>query len=114
MCECGNTQLYLVFVIILLIVIIWKSNYLKKDEKLDLPSGYVGKGLVNNYQVFTSGADLRRLGQEFTSTNQGQYLTAHNVETNDTKDSVEMVCFPKNTFTPAQLAAMAHDQSKTA
>lgn len=54
---------------------------------------YLGSGLADNVQVYTSGATLRRLGQKFSSTNQGVYTTIHNAEING-GDPVPVVVFP--------------------
>jgi len=40
--------------------------------------GLLGSGVVD--QVFTSGATIRRLGQDFSSTNQGPYTIVHNAD----------------------------------
>ena len=86
----------LIVVIIILIVLylaitVYNSNY-KKSEL------YIGSGLANNPQVFTSGATLRRMGQKFTSTNQGVYTTVHNMDKKgETKD---VVVFDANAVPP--------------
>jgi hypothetical protein len=41
---------------------------------------YVGAGTISPAYYYTSGATQRRLGQEFSSTDQGAYTTVHNDE----------------------------------
>jgi hypothetical protein len=69
--KCGCVQVNTLMhglIIILLLFIIWKLVGVERMAN-DLSGTYIGSG-VNN-QVFTSGADMRRLGQVFTSTDQG-------------------------------------------
>ena len=56
-------------------MVIWK---LYKVERLttDYASSYIGHSLPNI--VYDSGADLRRLGQVFTSTDEGSPTTVYN------------------------------------
>jgi len=74
----NNPTHYCVQAIVLLVVlvILWKVWNLPaqaaKTERL------IGSGVVD--QVFTSGATMRRLGQEFSGTNQGEYSIVHNAE----------------------------------
>ena len=69
MCEC--------FKWVSLGVIIWLVFLIIRKNKTE---PYIGSGLANNYQVYTSGATLRRLAQQFSGTNQGVYTTIHNVD----------------------------------
>jgi hypothetical protein len=63
--DAGQLSLILnAFTIILLLFIIWRVVRVER-----LTSNYVGGGLTD--QVYTSGATMRRLGQVFTSTDQG-------------------------------------------
>lgn len=61
---------YFAVLLVLLLVIVWSLK--KKNENL------IGSGVQD--QVFTAGATIRRLGQEFSGTNQGDYTIVHNDE----------------------------------
>jgi hypothetical protein len=64
---------YFAVLILIIFMIMWSlSSMNKKTENL------IGSGIQD--QVFTSGATIRRLGQEFTGTNQGEYTIVHNDE----------------------------------
>lgn len=64
---------YFAVLIVLVFLILWgMSSMNRKTENL------IGSGIQD--QVFTSGATIRRLGQEFTGTNQGEYTIVHNDE----------------------------------
>ena len=67
--QCMITQAIL---LVLILWILWKQ-YAK--ERLN---SYVGSGV--NSQVFTSGATMRRLAQEFSQPGQGKRITIHNAE----------------------------------
>lgn len=62
---------YYAVLILLVFIIVW---YMMKPSSERL----LGSGVQD--QVFTSGATMRRLGQEPTSTNQGEYTIVHNAE----------------------------------
>src|SRR5208282_2429953 len=69
--KCGCVQvntLMHALIIILLLFVIWKLVGVERMAT-DLSGTYIGSGLNN--QVYTSGADMRRLGQVFSSTDQG-------------------------------------------
>jgi hypothetical protein len=53
-------------------LLIWVCRSGKRNEK------FLGSGVPD--AVFTSGATMRRLGQEFGGTNQGTYGIVHNAE----------------------------------
>jgi hypothetical protein len=77
-CDCRNSSMMMhAMIIILLVFIIWK---LIRVERLaaDYSGDYVGSGLPNT--IYDSGADLRRLGQVFSSTDQGSTNTIYNAE----------------------------------
>lgn len=57
-------------VLLLLIIVVWLLR--SKGENL------IGSGIQD--KVFTSGATMRRLAQEFSGTNQGTYGIIHNDE----------------------------------
>jgi high-affinity Fe2+/Pb2+ permease len=65
-CEKINTFMHAI-ILILLIYVIWKLHLF---ERMNSQGSYIGHGLQD--QVYTSGADLRDLGQVFTSTDQGR------------------------------------------
>jgi hypothetical protein len=67
-CECGGHFMLHAVIILLLLLVIWR---LFRVERLvgDYSGDYIGQGLPNS--IYTSGADLRRLGQVFSSTDQG-------------------------------------------
>ena len=85
--KCLKKPEILVSIVILLIIIL----YLVFGRS----ENYSESGIGNNYQVYTSGATVRRLGQKFTSTNQGVYTTIHNADISGVDDKpVEVVIFP--------------------
>lgn len=63
-------------IIILMLLILW-FLVLRPTEK------YIGTGLAST-EIYTSGATLRRLGQIFTSTNQGVQTTIYNADADPT------------------------------
>jgi hypothetical protein len=74
--ECNCLQISTVthaIIIILLLFIIWK---LVSAERL--LGDYIGSGLPN--QIYDSGATMRRLGQVFSSTDQGSSTYISNDE----------------------------------
>ena len=78
-------------IIVLLVVIIVICLQSNKENNLD------------GYHIYTSGATMRRLGQVFSSTNQGVYTTIHNVKLRDDEDKpIPVVIFPANKI-PHQL-----------
>jgi hypothetical protein len=64
------TVVYFAVLLVLLLLIVWSLR--NKKENL------IGSGVQD--QVFTAGATIRRLGQEFSGTNQGEYTIVHNDE----------------------------------
>ena len=74
-CNCAvfqrNTTIALGFLMAGLVYLLFVHFY---------KENYRGSGLLNNVQVYTSGATMRRLGQKFSATNQGVYTTVHNAE----------------------------------
>ena len=76
-----NLVLHILIVLLLVWTIFSKSETLKTAQGGflgDFLSGYVGGGL--NSRVYTSGATMRRLGQLFSSANQGQSIAIHNID----------------------------------
>jgi hypothetical protein len=76
--NCGCKQVNITMhalIIILLLFVIWK---VLRVERLttDYSDAYLGGGLDN--AVYTSGATMRRLGQVFSSTDQGKTNTVYN------------------------------------
>jgi hypothetical protein len=71
-------------ILVLLLVILYKVWYLSSSVKTT--ERLIGSGVVD--QVFTSGATMRRLGQEFSGTNQGEYSIVHNDELKELLPSV--------------------------
>lgn len=62
-CECEKVNIIMhAIIIILLLYIVWQVSSSKEL--------YLGSGVQD--QVYTSGADLRDLGQVFSSTDQGR------------------------------------------
>lgn len=110
MCDCVTSNLIVQSIIlIILILIIFKlsrvENYVDAD---DTTLKYMGRGLDGNTAAFTSGATMRRLAQEFSSTNQGQYMTIHNAEIKDPalrdQTKLDVVVFPAESVPPQVLA----------
>lgn len=72
-CEGGDSTVLQVIIVVLLIYLIYRygmEHYV--GNGLGTPAGIVG--------AYTSGATLRRLGQQFTSTNQGVPMTLYNAD----------------------------------
>jgi hypothetical protein len=64
--------IYFATLLVLVLLLVWVCRGRKQSEK------FLGSGVPD--AVFTSGATMRRLGQEFGSTNQGTYGIVHNAE----------------------------------
>ncbi|MFA6089421.1 MAG: hypothetical protein WC755_06160 [Candidatus Woesearchaeota archaeon] len=72
----GNKLTHVVYfavLIVLIFLILWQMRSMNQKTE-----GLIGSGIQD--QVFTSGATIRRLGQEFSGTNQGEYTVVHNDE----------------------------------
>lgn len=67
---------YFAVVLLLLIMIVWSAHCAKKASQTT--EHLIGGGIQD--KIFTSGATMRRLGTEFSGTDQGQYTTVHNAE----------------------------------
>jgi hypothetical protein len=65
------------FYFALLLVLVVLCLYWCKAGKSER---FLGDGTVMSAAPYTSGATMRRLGQDFSSTNQGEYTTVHNDE----------------------------------
>jgi hypothetical protein len=68
-----TTVVYFAVLLVLVFLILWQMRSVNKKTE-----GLIGSGIED--QVFTSGATMRRLAQEFTGTNQGEYTIVHNDE----------------------------------
>ena len=85
-CE-GDTRWIQIAVVILIIFLIYRygmEHYV--GNGLGTPAGTVG--------AYTSGATLRRLGQQFTSTNQGVPLTLYNADLPGQDRAIHVVVYP--------------------
>ncbi len=71
-----NPNVVVVYFAVLLVLVIL-CLYLCTSKKSE---GFLGNGTVMSAAPYTSGATMRRLGQDFSSTNQGEYTTVHNDE----------------------------------
>lgn len=103
-----NLALHLIIVLLLVWIIFFRSESLKTvqgDRIGDSLRGYVGGGL--NSRIYTSGATMRRLAQEFSSSNQGQYMTVHNLEDPSAGD-LHLVAMPSEKMTAAQGDVLAN------
>jgi hypothetical protein len=89
-CGCGAPGLKkaingLIGVILVLFLVIMVYHYLLRQERMKVAaprSAYVGRGL-DDIGAYTSGADLRVLGQQFSSTNQGSSDQMHIMDLRD-------------------------------
>ena len=79
MLSLENAVLILIIILSLWILSIF-INYQSERKKETL----VGNDLFGD-GIYTSGATMRRLGQIFTSTNQGAPVTLYNAENNNEK-----------------------------
>jgi len=82
------TKLIQITIIILLIYMIYKfgrENYV--GSGLGIPAGTIG--------AYTSGATLRRLGQKFSSTNQGIPMTLYNADLPGEDKVIHVIVYPK-------------------
>jgi hypothetical protein len=82
-------------IVIVILLAIWKM-VVDKDEK------YVGKSLADMNGIYTSGATLRRLGQEFSSTNQGVQTTIYNADVGGQDVAMHVIVSPASTVTLTQ------------
>lgn len=100
----ANVILAVAILVVLLILIarIYGNERMKNERPV-----YLGDG-VNN-QVYTSGATMRRLGQVFSSTDQGQQTTVYNDEIKDTekRTGIPVTMYPADSVPPALLNALA-------
>lgn len=69
-----NQWVRLTYYAVLILLVFMITYYMMKPSSERL----LGSGVQD--QVFTSGATMRRLAQEPTSTNQGEYTIVHNAE----------------------------------
>jgi hypothetical protein len=87
-CEGAPTSYIAAAVVVLLILLfVVYSNNKHKDET------YIGHSLADT-DVYTSGATLRRLGQVFSSTDQGVQTTVHNVDADGTHHRLRVIMYP--------------------
>jgi len=89
-CETSwsDAQWLQIAIIILLIYLIYSFS----------KENYVGSGLgtpAGSVAAFTSGATLRRLGQKFSSTNQGIHMTIYNADLPGEDKALHVIAFPK-------------------
>ena len=68
----------LIVVVLLSLWVLWKHNGMGGKENL------IGNDLFDD-GIYTSGATMRRLGQIFTSTDQGVPMTIYNKENKNEK-----------------------------
>lgn len=95
--------------IAIVVVLLYLLIFIYRNERMDDPNySYTGQGL-SNAAIFTSGATMRRLGQVFSSTDQGQPSTIYNAEIPPGKGNpgVPVVMYPANSVPPALLNALA-------
>jgi hypothetical protein len=70
-----NRTLYFAVLLVVVLLLVWLIyNKNCGSER------FLGDGTVMSAAPYTSGATMRRLGQDFSSTNQGEYTTVHNDE----------------------------------
>jgi hypothetical protein len=74
-------------IIILILMVLWLFVFRPVPEK------YVGKSL-SEMEIYTSGATLRRLGQVFSSTNQGVQTTIYNADVNGKETPMNVIITP--------------------
>src|SRR4051812_49067137 len=87
-CESSDSMLLQIVIILLLMYLIYHygmENYV--GNGLGTPAGIVG--------AFTSGATLRRLGQQFSSTDQGVSMTLYNADLPSADKAVQVVVYLK-------------------
>lgn len=107
--QCPYAKITMVLEVAIVIVLLYLLIFVYRDERMDDPNySYTGKGL-SNAAIYTSGATMRRLGQVFSSTDQGQPSTIYNAEIPPGKNNpgVPVVMYPSNSVPPALLNALA-------
>jgi len=81
-------------IILLMMLILWfivlRPSILEKQTTSE---SYIGNSLAETY-IYTSGATLRRLGQLFTSTNQGVQTTIYNADANGKDVALNVIIYP--------------------
>jgi hypothetical protein len=85
----NDTQWLQIAIIIMLMYVIYKfgrENYV--GSGLGTPAGTIG--------AYTSGATLRRLGQKFSSTNQGVPMTLYNADLPGEDKVIQVIVYPKH------------------
>lgn len=106
--TCPYAKITTALEILIVIVLIYLLVFVYRDERMDDPNfSYTGGGISN--AVYTSGATMRRLGQVFSSTDQGQPSTIYNAEIPPGKGNqgVPVMMYPGNSVPPALLNALA-------
>jgi hypothetical protein len=107
--KCPYARITMALEILIVLVLLYLLVYVYHDERMDDPNySYTGKGL-SNAAIYTSGATMRRLGQVFSSTNQGQPSTIYNAEIPPGKGNsgVPVMMYPRNSVPPVLLNALA-------
>jgi len=107
-CQFKQANMILAVAILVVLIILVARIYGNERMKGEQPA-YIGGGL--NDQVFTSGATMRRLGQVFSSTDQGQQTTVYNDEIKDSEKrgqgGIPVTMYSANSVPPALLNALA-------
>lgn len=107
-CQFKQANMILAVAILIVLVILVARIYGNERMKGEQPA-YIGGGLNN--QVYTSGATMRRLGQVFSSTDQGQQTTVYNDEIKDSEkrgqSGIPVTMYSANSVPPALLNALA-------
>jgi hypothetical protein len=87
-CETNDTILQIIVVLLLIYVLYRLSTEHYVGNGLGTPTGSIG--------AYTSGATLRRLGQHFSSTNQGVPMTLYNADLPGDTKTISVSVFPLN------------------
>ncbi len=105
-CPYKQANMILAVAILVVLIILIARVYGNERMKDERPA-YIGGGLNN--QVFTSGATMRRLGQVFSSTDQGQQTTVYNdeIKDSDKRKGIPVTMYSANSVPPALLNALA-------
>lgn len=106
---CPYARITMALEILIVLVLLYLLVFVYHDERMDDPNfSYTGKGL-SNAGIYTSGATMRRLGQVFSSTDQGQPSTIYNAEIPAGKGNkgVPVMMYPGNAVPPALLNSLA-------
>lgn len=74
-----SSNAVVVYFAVLLVLVFLCVYFLQKSSK-KAEHAYLGTGTQDSSTPFTSGATMRNLSQEFSSTNQGTYGIVHNEE----------------------------------